>query len=323
MPIIIPDGLPARDDLICADRIKAMERSRAVHQDIRAQEYAVLNLMPSDVKKRTERQLARLLGHTSLHVHLTLLRTASDQKALQDEHLEAFYKPWEEVSDRQFDGLIVTGAPLEKLDWEEVRYWDELRRIIDWSRKNVTARIHICWGAQAALMHNHGIDKRMLPEKAFGVFPHAVTDPSSPLVTGFDDEFMVPVSRHTEVTREDVAANGHLSIVSESPDTGLYIVTDANGRDIYLMNHPEYGKSSLDGEYRRDVARGEPVRVPTNYYRENDPEHPPVNRWRAHARLLYANLLDYVYQHTPYDTRDIRVLPERLPSEEHSETIAA
>lgn len=317
MPIIVPNGLPATETLRTVDGIKVIEQYTAERQDIRPQEYAVLNLMPGAVKKRTERQLARLLGHTSLQVQLTLLHPGTTPDT-EDEHLASFYKPWEVVQDTQYDGLIVTGAPIEHLEWEDVRYWDELRRIMDWSRKNVTTRVYICWGAQAALHHLYGHEKQPLNEKAFGVHQHTLENDTHPLVAGFDDEFFVPVSRHTEIPLDQIRSNPHLSILSSSSATGGYLIADKGGRDIFMFNHPEYGKSSLGSEYERDVRAGLPINTPVNYFRNNDPTQPPVNRWRAHARALYANILDQIYQRTPYDIEEIHDLPENLPYVEFS-----
>jgi homoserine O-succinyltransferase len=313
MPIIVPDGLPAADVLSNEDHIDVMQLANANRQDIREQHFAILNIMPTSVKKRTERQLARLLGHTSLHVKMDLLIPESTPESEQDPHLSTFYKPWESVQDQQYDGLIVTGAPVEHLDWNEVRYWDELRKIIDWSRTNVTTRVFICWGAQAALKHNYGLDKVELPQKAFGVFSHTVNDPSHPLMSGFDDEFFVPVSRHTEIPLDALKAQKELSILSESRDTGAYIIADKNNRDIFVTNHPEYGKGSLDSEYQRDKQAGKEIDIPPNYYPDNDSSRIPTNRWRAHARLLYATIINQTYQRTPLDRRDIVSLPENLP----------
>jgi homoserine O-succinyltransferase/O-acetyltransferase len=311
MPIIVPNGLPVADILRDQDGIHVMEEDIAVHQNIRTQEYAVLNLMPSQVKLRTARQLARLLGHTSLQINLTLLNIDPDSE--NDEHLSSFIEPWESFQHKQFEGLIITGANIENLDWKDVRYWDQLRRTIDWSRKNVTTRIAICWGAQAMLHHLYGHEKKPLDQKAFGVFPHTLETDDHPLVNGLDDEFLVPVSRHTEMPLEDLYANDHLTVLSTSADTGAYIAADKNGRDIYIFNHPEYGKSSLGGEYFRDVAAQKPINVPVNYFRNDDPQQPPVNRWRTHARALWANILDQTYQRTEFERSDIINLPENLP----------
>lgn len=299
MPIITPDGLPINEQLR-NEGISVISKDRALHQDIRALRVAVLNLMPA--KQRTERQLARLLGHTALQVELTLLKTQTyDSKNEPREHLESFYRGWEDIAREQFDGLIVTGAPVEQMAWDDVAYWKELRDIHDWSRENVYARMHICWGAQAALHMRYGIEKYPLNAKAFGVFPHRVLLPEDPLVDGFDDEFLVPVSRHTEVRREDIEKVPDLKIIAESDLTGLFLLQSTDGRDTFMSNHPEYGKNTLKAEYRRDVALCPSFPVPYNYFPGDNPEREPVNRWRAHARLLYANWLTTVYQRSPFD----------------------
>lgn len=313
MPIIIPNGLSVSQILRETDGIDVMERENAERQDIRAQEYAIVNLMPTQVKERTVRQLARLLGHTSLQVNPTLIHVGARLKD-DDDPLSALYKPWKEMKEKQFDGLIVTGAPIEHLDWNDVTYWDELRSIIDWSRTNVTSRLFICWGAQAALHHLYGHEKSPLAEKAFGVFPHTLENDNHPLITGFDDEFFVPVSRHTEIPLSDLRQNNRLEILSTSPDTGAYLAIDKNGRDTFVFNHPEYGKSSLGNEYRRDRERGDTIKVPANYFRNDNPDNAPINRWKAHARILYDNWLKLTYQRSPFKLEEIQSLPESIPS---------
>lgn len=320
MPIIIPDHLPAEEALRDQDGINVLRTSNALHSDIRSLRFAILNLMPSGVKKRTERQFARLLGHTPLHVDIDLLLPVPYEKLENpedldiDEHLAAFYKPWEEVQDECYDGLIVTGAPVEHLDWDKVRYWKQLKRIIDWSRTQVTTRIFVCWGAQAALKHLYDLEKRDLPKKAFGVFSHTVEDPTHPLVAGFDDEFYAPVSRHTEIPLGDLLNHPNLHVLSKSAATGAHLVADTNNRDFMIFNHPEYGKSSLDSEYRRDIAKGLSIDVPPNYYLDNNPDtNKTTNKWRAHARLLYANILQLTFKNTPFNREDISSLPESIP----------
>lgn len=311
MPIIIPDGLTVSQTLREVDGIDVMEQAKAEEQDIREQYYAIVNLMPTQVKERTVRQLARLLGHTSLQVSPTLIQVGSRIRE-DDDPLSSLYESWESVQKKQYDGLIVTGAPIEHLDWNDVSYWDELRRIIDWSRTNVTSRLFICWGAQAALHHLYGHEKNPLPEKAFGVFPHTLEKDDHPLVTGFDDEFYVPVSRHTEIPLADLRQNKTLEILSTSTDTGAYLAVDKNGRDTFIFNHPEYGKSSLGNEYRRDIEQGLRIKIPSNYFKDDNPDKLPVNRWKAHARILYDNLLKFTYQHTPFKRQDIQSLPASL-----------
>lgn len=302
MPIIVPDGLPASERL-ASEGISVISRKTAKHQDIRPQEIAILNLMPN--KQRTEKQLARLLGDTPLQVGLTLLRTGRKSKHESEEHLETFYEQWEKVQHRKFDGLIITGAPVEHLDWNEVDYWSELRDIFNWSREQVHSRLSICWGGQAALQHQYGIEKYPLPKKAFGAFPHQALDLKHPLAKGFDDEFTIPVSRHTEMRREDIVRVPDLQIVAESEQTGLYLVQSRDGRDTFCFNHPEYGAKTLKKEFDRDIAAGKPIELPVNYFPNNDPTKKPLNRWRSHASALYRNWLNVTYQDTPYDLEEI------------------
>lgn len=309
MPIITPDGLPVNEQLQ-REGISVIEQTRATHQDIRPIEIAVLNLMP--MKQRTEKQLARLLGHTALQVQMTLLRTRSHESSHESaHHLDTFYRNWDDIADQNFDGLIITGAPVEHLDFNEVDYWQELRAILDWARAQVYGRLYICWGAQAALQHRYGIKKHPLPEKAFGVYPHRVVHPDHPLIDGFDDEFVVPVSRHTEVKAQDVAATGDLDVIAESDLTGLFLLQDKSGHDTYMFNHPEYGKNTLNAEFRRDRAAGKDIGVPYRYFPGDDPAKQPVNRWRAHARILYANWLTDLYRRSPFNLRDVAQDPQR------------
>ena len=283
MPLIIPKTLPAYDALY-AENIFVMHRERALSQHIRPLEIAILNLMPTKIA--TETQIARLLANSPLQVHM----------------LEAFYKTFDEVRDRRFDGMIITGAPVETIPFEEVDYWPELCEIMDYSKSNVYSTLHVCWGAQAGLYHHYGVRKELLPEKMFGIFPHRVTRPANPLVRGFDEEFYAPHSRHTGVCVEDIAQCPALRILAASDEAGPYLLSTENGRQIFVTGHPEYDKLTLDAEYRRDVARGLPIAPPKNYYPDNDPGRTPVFRWRAHAHLLYSNWLNYyVYQNTPYD----------------------
>lgn len=322
MPIILP-ALPIAEriaaegvrviseaDHLNADGISVIPEEQAIHQDIRPLEIAVLNLMPH--KQRTEKHLARLLGHTALQVRLTLLRTATYQsKNESEDHLKQFYKKWEDIANRQFDGLIVTGAPVEEMDWKDVHFWKELESIFTWARTNVCSRLSICWGAQAALKHAYGIEKQPLESKAFGIFPHHVTDWKYPLVEGFDDEFLVPVSRHTEIKRADIEQIPDLHILAESHQTGLYLLQHANKRDTYMFNHPEYGAKTLKKEYERDCEAGRRRRdeVPVHYFPDNDPRKCPINKWRAHARLFYANWLKQMYELTAYDLKNIPSIP--------------
>ena len=300
MPLIIPQDLPAYSQL-GSENVFVMHRQRAATQDIRPLRILVLNLMPTKIA--TETQIARLLANSPLQVHMTLLQTASHAAThVSPAHLEAFYKTFDEVRDRRFDGMIITGAPVETIPFEEVDYWPELCEIMDYSKSNVYSTLHVCWGAQAGLYHHYGVRKELLPEKMFGIFPHRVTRPANPLVRGFDEEFYAPHSRHTGVCVEDIAQCPALRILAASDEAGPYLLSTENGRQIFVTGHPEYDKLTLDAEYRRDVARGLPIAPPKNYYPDNDPGRTPVFRWRAHAHLLYSNWLNYyVYQNTPYD----------------------
>ena len=304
MPIKIPDNLPAKQRLE-AENIFVMSEHRAMSQDIRPLEVVVLNLMPNKID--TETQLMRLLGNTPIQVNITLLTTASyTSKNTSEEHLLNFYKTWGEIKHLKFDGLIVTGAPIELLPWKEVAYWYELKQILDWSCSHVWSCFFICWGAQASLQHFYGIEKHELSSKKFGVFTHKKLKSDSILLRGFDDEFLVPVSRHTEVLKEDVEKEESLEILSESKDSGLYIVRDKSTRRLFIFNHSEYEADSLKNEYDRDVNKNLPIEVPENYFPDNDPNRQPVLSWRAHSYLLYNNWINYyVYQSTPFDFNKI------------------
>ena len=305
MPIKIPNALPATKTLN-DENIFVMTETRAMTQDIRPLHILLLNLMPTKID--TETQLSRLLGNTPLQVELTLARVGShESKNTPEEHMLAFYKNFGDVAHLNFDGMIITGAPVEHLPFEEVDYWDELRRIMDWSKTHVHSTFHICWGAQAALYHHFGIEKRPLPEKMFGVFPHRVEYKRSILFRGFDDVFMAPHSRHTTIERADIENVSALRILASSDEAGVYAVSTDNGRQIFITGHSEYDPLTLEREYRRDVQAGKPIAVPKNYYPGDDPAQPPIVSWRAHANLLYSNWLNYfVYQTTPYDLDSIR-----------------
>ncbi|MBP3962233.1 homoserine O-acetyltransferase MetA [Paenibacillus lignilyticus] len=300
MPIKVPDQLPAKD-VLTDENIFLMDESVAYHQDIRPLRIAILNLMPT--KETTETQLLRLIGNTPLQVEVVLLHPRTHtSKNTSSEHLESFYKTFEDIKHEYYDGLVITGAPVETLPFEEVNYWEELKDIMDWSARRVTSTFHICWGAQAGLYHHYGIPKYELPDKVFGVFPHTVEKRNVPLVRGFDELFLVPQSRHTEVRREDIANIGDLDILSESPDAGVYLVASKDGRQVFVTGHSEYDPLSLKAEYDRDVAKGMDIALPKNYYPNNDPSKIPLSSWRAHANLLFSNWLNYyVYQQTPYD----------------------
>ena len=300
MPIKIPDTLPAAD-ILEKENVFFMREDRAYHQEIRPLRILILNLMPTKVS--TETQLLRLLGNTPLQVEVDLIYTASYQpKNTPEEHLLKFYSTFAEVSGNRYDGCIVTGAPVEQMPFEEVAYWPELARILEWTKHNVYSTLHICWGAQAGLHYHYGVPKHELPEKMFGVFPHSRPDNHVKLFRGFDDVFYVPHSRHTTVRREDILAVPELTLLSESEESGVYLASAQHGRQIFVTGHSEYDPLTLKGEYDRDVAKGLPIAIPRNYYPGDDPTREPVVRWRAHANLLFANWLNYyVYQETPYD----------------------
>lgn len=304
MPIRIPAGLPARD-ILENEYIFVMDEQRAVKQDIRPLKIAILNLMPTKIV--TETQLIRLLSNTPLQIELTLLQTASHRPTnTSAEHMESFYKNFEAVRESRFDGLLITGAPVENLKFEDVDYWDELCTIMDWSRHNVYSTMHICWAAQAALYYHHGISKYPRNEKMFGVFRHRCTDLRHPLLRGFDEEFLAPHSRHTEVRVEDVAACKALDVLAVSEEAGLYIAATHDCRRVYVMGHSEYDADTLAREYFRDVERGLEIAVPRNYFPNDDPKQDPKNVWRSHANLLFTNWLNYsVYQRTPFDLSEL------------------
>lgn len=299
MPIKIPHDLPARETLE-QEGVLIIRDTDAIRQDIRPMRIALLNLMPKKVE--TETQIARVLAGTPLQVEMTLFAPEGyTPKNTPLEHMLDFYRPWQAIREEKFDGLIVTGAPIEQLPFEEVIYWDELKRIFDWSLSHVHGLFALCWGAQAALYHFHGIPKHQLPEKRFGVFTHRVLDHSSLLMRGLDDEIDIPVSRHTENRRADLAGRDDLEVLIESEEAGLCLLHDRRLRHVYMFNHLEYDSTTLDAEYRRDLAKGEPIGLPRHYYPGDDPARPPVNTWRGNAHLLYANWINYLYQTTPFD----------------------
>jgi len=303
MPIRIANDLPVKK-ILEAENIFVMDESRAMSQEIRPLSILILNLMP--LKEDTELQLMRSLSNTPLQVNITLIRTDSyESKHVAKNHMERFYTTFDEIKDKKYDGLIITGAPVEQMKFEEVEYWKELTEIMDWSERNVTSTLHICWGAQAGLYYRYGVPKILLPEKISGVYKHYTFHKKTPLVRGFDDSFFVPQSRYTGVRREDVQANEHLEIVADSNETGPYLIIGDGGKNIFVTGHPEYDTMTLDLEYKRDVGRGLEPQIPHNYYPDDNPENPPVKSWRCHANTLYANWLNYyVYQDTPYDWSD-------------------
>jgi len=304
MPIRIPNDLPATQTLQ-EENIFVMTETRAMTQDIRPLDILLLNLMPTKVD--TETQLARLLGNTPLQVNLELMHMSTHKsKNVSQEHLLTFYKTFDEVKHRKFDGMIITGAPVEQMPFEQVDYWPELCEIMEWSSSHVHSTFHICWGAQAGLYYHYGIDKTPLPEKMFGVFPHTVEYKRSILFRGFDDTFMVPHSRHTTVLREAIEAVPALKILASSEEAGVYAVTTKKGKRVFIMGHSEYDPMTLNREYVRDKNAGLPIRPPKNYFPGDDDTKEPLVSWRGHANLLYSNWLNYfVYQTTPYDLKDL------------------
>jgi homoserine O-succinyltransferase len=304
VPVRIPTTLPARV-ILERENIFVMGRERAQQQDIRPLRVAILNLMPTKIA--TETQLLRLLSNSALQVEITLLQTATYQpKNTSSDHLIAHYKTWEQVRKEKFDGLVITGAPIEHLPFEEVEYWDELCTIMDWATTNVFSTLYICWGAQAGLHHRYGIPKYPLPQKMFGVFEHKVLVRNEKLLRGFDDTFLAPHSRHTEVRAADLEKVDDLKLMAVSDVAGLYLAASRDGRHIFVTGHSEYDPLTLKGEYDRDIKQGLPIQIPRNYFPDDDPSRPPLVRWRGHANLLFANWLNYyVYQVTPYNLKHI------------------
>ncbi|MCI4664330.1 MAG: homoserine O-succinyltransferase [Neomegalonema sp.] len=301
MPIKIPAGLPA-GPILDAEGVMVMSEETALKQDIRPLHIGLLNLMPN--KSRTETQFARLIGATPLQIDLTLLRMSEHlSRHTPAEYLEAFYQPWRDAEARKFDGLIVTGAPVELLPFAEVTYWDELQRIFDWTQTNVTSTFAVCWGAQAMLNYFHAVPKHALPRKAFGCYRHRNTMPGSPYLRGFSDNFTIPVSRWTEVRADEVPAN--LNILAAAEETGPSLIEDKEHRALYMFNHIEYDTTSLRDEYERERASGKNPDLPQNYFPDDDPGREPENRWRSHAHLLFSNWINELYQRTPYDPSDI------------------
>ncbi|WP_240375453.1 homoserine O-acetyltransferase MetA [Bacillus piscicola] len=300
MPIKVPDHLPAKD-ILSKENIFVMNESRAYTQDIRPLKILILNLMP--LKEQTETQILRMLGNTPLQLDVSFLHPNTHRsKNTPLEHLAAFYKTIDEVSNRKFDGMIITGAPVETLNFEEVDYWEELTQILEWSKTNVTSTLHICWGAQAGLYYHYGVPKHPLDKKLFGVFEHRVNNPNFNLLRGFDDVFLAPHSRYTETRKEDVLKVKELEVLSESEEAGLYIIAEKNGKQIFVTGHSEYDRETLSDEYKRDKRRGLDTGLPKHYYPEDNHLLEPPLRWRAHSNLLFTNWLNYyVYQETPYD----------------------
>ncbi len=303
MPIKIPTNLPARATLE-QEGVMVMDDDEAARQDIRPLRVGLLNLMPN--KQRTETQFARLCGATPLQVEMTLIKmTHHTSKLTSSEHMLNFYRPFDDVRSEKFDGFVITGAPIELLEFEAVTYWSEMQEILDWCDSHVHSAMHICWGAQAAMHHYHGVPKHELDAKAFGVYRHRNLNPASPYLRGFSDDFSIPVSRWTEVRRADLPTDHGLEVLMEADDAGLCLVNDPARRSLYMFNHIEYDSTTLAEEYHRDVAANKPINIPPNYFPGDDPSQTPENRWRSHAHLLFGNWLNEVYQSTPYDLSKI------------------
>ena len=305
MPLNLPDRLPAIE-LLKQENIFVIDNSRATQQDIRPLRIVVLNLMP--LKITTETDLIRLLSNTPLQLEISFMKVKSHtSKNTPVEHMKAFYRDFELMRNEKFDGMIITGAPVEHMDFEEVAYWDEISDIFSWARTHVTSTLYICWAAQAGLYFHYGVPKYKLDKKMFGIFEHRTNNPLLPIFRGFDDIFYVPHSRHTEVHREDILKVKELDLISESDESGVYMVMARGGREIFVTGHSEYSPLTLDTEYRRDLDKGLPIEMPVNYYRDNDPAKGPLVRWRAHANLFFQNWLNYyVYQETPFDINEIK-----------------
>ena len=303
MPIKIPANLPAHA-VLSAEGVMVMDPSHADRQDIRPLRIALLNLMP--LKIQTENQFARLIGATPLQIELTLLRMTSHQtKNTSSDHMGQFYKPFSAVRDEKFDGLIITGAPIEHLDFQDVTYWPEMVEVMNWTQSHVHATLGVCWGGMAMINYLHGVKKYELPQKAFGCFRHQNLEPSSPFLRGFSDDFVVPVSRWTEIKQDEISAAPGLKTLLGSSETGPCLVEDPAHRTLYLFNHFEYDSNTLKQEYDRDIANGTPINIPGHYYPGDDPSQTPLNRWRSHAHLLYGNWINEIYQTTPFDRNEI------------------
>lgn len=305
MPIKIPQDLPA-SDILEKEGVLLIKENDAIRQDVRPMRIALLNLMPKKIE--TETQIARVLAGSPLQIEMTLMApTGYQPKNTPREHMIDFYREWEAIRSEKFDGLIITGAPIEQMPFEDVVYWEELRRIFDWSRTHVHGLFNLCWGAQAALYHFYGIPKYQLPAKRFGVFPHEVKDHTSLLLRGLDDQFKVPVSRHTENRRPDFEPYPHLEVLIESGEAGLCLIQDTKLRHVHMFNHLEYESNTLHNEYSRDLTVGDPIDPPKYYYPENDPERAPINTWRGNGHLLFSNWVNYLYQTAPFDVNRIGV----------------
>uniref|UniRef100_UPI003216C79B homoserine O-acetyltransferase MetA n=1 Tax=uncultured Draconibacterium sp. TaxID=1573823 RepID=UPI003216C79B len=304
MPLNIPDKLPAIK-ILREENIFVMNQSRAIHQDIRPLKIIILNLMP--LKITTETDLLRLLSNSPLQIEIDFLKIKGHTpKNTPSDHMEAFYRNFDELNNQKYDGMIITGAPVEQLEFEDVTYWEEMKQILDWAEHHVTSTLFICWAAQAGLFHYYGVPKYSLPKKMFGVFEYKLTHPKLPIFRGFDDLFYVPHSRHTEIKEADVKKVKELKIIATSKEAGVSIVKAKNGRQLFITGHAEYSRHTLDGEFKRDKAKNLPIDIPINYYSDNNPENIPLMRWKSTANLLFSNWLNYyVYQETPYDLEKI------------------
>ena len=300
MPIKTQNDLPAKE-ILEKENVFVMDENRAIHQNIRQLEIAIVNLMP--LKEETEVQILRSLSNTPIQVNVTFIATKSHESTHTSmSHLNKFYQTFDEVKNQNFDGLIITGAPVEQMEYEEVDYWEEICQIMEWSKEHAFSTLHLCWGAQAGLYYHYGIQKYKLDKKMFGVFPHYVKNRKVPMVRGFDDIFYAPHSRHTEVRKEDIEKCEDLTILAESDEAGVFLVIDKAGKKIFVMGHPEYDRLTLDAEYKRDKNKGLPIELPVNYYPDDDDTKKPLLRWRSHGNILYSNWLNYyVYQETPYE----------------------
>ena len=302
MPIVIPGSLPAFETL-SEENIFIINEERSIHQDIRPLEIAIVNLMPTKIE--TETQLLRLLGNSPLQVNITLLKTNSYvSKNTSEDHLSSFYNVFDDIKDKRFDGMIITGAPIETLQFEDVDYWNELEKIMEFSKTNVTSTFHICWGAQAGLYYHYGINKYPLKKKMFGIYKHTLNNPKNKLFRGFDEVYNAPHSRYTEIKKEDIDKVDDLEILSESEEAGVYVVASKNVKQIFVTGHSEYDKNTLKKEYMRDKEKGLEIEVPVNYFKNDDPNLEPIVTWKSHAHLIFSNWLNYcVYQETPFELK--------------------
>lgn len=302
MPIVIPESLPAFETL-SEENIFIINEERSIHQDIRPLEIAIVNLMPTKIE--TETQLLRLLGNSPLQVNITLLKTNSYvSKNTSEDHLSSFYNVFDDIKDKRFDGMIITGAPIETLQFEDVDYWNELEKIMEFSKTNVTSTFHICWGAQAGLYYHYGINKYPLKKKMFGIYKHTLNNPKNKLFRGFDEVYNAPHSRYTEIKKEDIDKVDDLEILSESEEAGVYVVASKNVKQIFVTGHSEYDKNTLKKEYTRDKEKGLEIGVPINYFKNDDPNLEPIVTWKSHAHLIFSNWLNYcVYQETPFELK--------------------